>query len=117
MTDRTPSATPTQPAPIILCGPQAVGKTRRAESIANALGCERIVVDWNGRDQLRDGTLAITNAEFWWNEATNMVRELQADGQVVGLTQSGALVLVPQDLLADDLMTERRGCPIESAKP
>lgn len=48
----------------ILCGPQAVGKTRRAESIASALKCQFIQDDWNGRDPLRAGTLAITNAEY-----------------------------------------------------
>lgn len=48
----------------VLCGPQAVGKTRRAESIASALKCQFIQDDWNGRDPLRAGTLAITNTEY-----------------------------------------------------
>lgn len=64
MSDHTTATTSAKSAPIILCGPQAVGKTRHAESIANAFGCERIADDWNGRDELRDGTLAITNAEY-----------------------------------------------------
>lgn len=50
--------------PIILCGPQAVGKTRNALEIAAALRCDTIVDDWNGDDELRSGTLAITNADY-----------------------------------------------------
>lgn len=51
-------------APIILCGPQAVGKTRNAREIAAALGCDKIVDDWNGDDELSAGTLAITNTDY-----------------------------------------------------
>ena len=57
--------------------------------------------------------IAQEHAEFWHDQARNMVEELQADGKTVGITQSGALVLVPQDAPADDLMTERRGCMIQ----
>ena len=48
----------------ILCGPQAVGKTRHAEALAVALSCQFIQDDWNGIDPLRPATLAITNAEY-----------------------------------------------------
>lgn len=60
--------------------------------------------------------IAQQNAEFWHEQATNMVRELQADGETVGITQSGALVLVPQEPPADDLLVERRGQPIEASQ-
>ena len=47
--------------------------------------------------------IAQEHAEFWHDQATNMVEELQADGKTVGLTQNGDLVLAPQDAPADDL--------------
>ena len=47
----------------ILCGPQGVGKTQKAEQLV-LLGCQHIVDDWNGTDALRPGSLAITNAEY-----------------------------------------------------
>lgn len=49
----------------ILCGPPGIGKTRHAETLAELLGCRNIVDDWNGRDDLPAGTLAITHGEFF----------------------------------------------------
>lgn len=47
---------------VIVYGPQACGKTRNSEALKRHFGCDRIVDDWNGRDALRDGDLALTNA-------------------------------------------------------
>lgn len=48
----------------VLCGPQAIGKTRNSADFAALLGCDRIVDDWDGVEDLLGGTLAITNAEY-----------------------------------------------------
>lgn len=58
--------------------------------------------------------IAQEHAEFWHDQARNMVEELQADGKAIGIMQSGDLVLVPQDPPADDPLIERRGAPIDT---
>lgn len=45
----------------VLCGPQGIGKTRRADQLAAALGCTTVLDDWNGDRVLPDGVLAVTN--------------------------------------------------------
>jgi hypothetical protein len=49
---------------LILCGPQGIGKTRHASMLASLFGCGNIVDEWDGRDALPPGTLAITNADY-----------------------------------------------------
>lgn len=45
---------------VIVHGPMASGKTRHAEQLRRLFGCKRVVDNWNGRDQLRAGDLALT---------------------------------------------------------
>jgi hypothetical protein len=47
----------------ILSGPQGIGKTRHAAELASLLHCGNIVDEWDGREKLPQGTLAITNGE------------------------------------------------------
>ncbi len=54
----------TQKNIFIVCGPQGIGKTQLADALLSVLGCVFLVNDWNGTDELRPGTLAITNAEY-----------------------------------------------------
>ncbi len=48
---------------VIVHGPKASGKTRRAEELMRHYGCKRIIDEWDGRAPLRDGDLALTNME------------------------------------------------------
>lgn len=48
---------------IVIHGPQGCGKTRHAAALAAHFGAARIVDDWNGRDALQPGDLALTNCE------------------------------------------------------
>lgn len=76
----------------ILCGPQAIGKTRHAETLAAALSCAFIHDEWNGVDALRAGTLAITNAEYTMPEggvAFHVEDEAGIDVLVSLLQQAG----------------------------
>lgn len=45
----------------IIHGPQACGKTSAAGTFARRFGCSHLADDWNGRDPLPDGALALTN--------------------------------------------------------
>lgn len=47
--------------PLIVCAPQAAGKTRNAKLIMSAFGCVRLVDEWDGRQILAAGDLALTN--------------------------------------------------------
>ena len=47
----------------ILSRPQGIGKTRYAAELASLLQCTNIVDEWDGRKELPQGTLAITNVE------------------------------------------------------
>lgn len=48
----------------VLCGPQGIGKSRMSEIMAHAIGCNHIIDDWNGKDELRSGSLALTSTEY-----------------------------------------------------
>lgn len=45
---------------VIVYGPQASGKTRRASQLLKHFKCTRLVDDWNRTTKLRDGDLALT---------------------------------------------------------
>ena len=49
--------------PIIIVTPQGAGKTLNAQKLQQALGCTRIVDEWDGRSPLQPGDLALTNAD------------------------------------------------------
>lgn len=51
----------------VLYGTQGIGKSRSALKIANLLGCENVLDDWNGRDTVPDNALAITNGSHTLN--------------------------------------------------
>lgn len=51
------------------------------------------------------------NAEFWERHAHNLMRDVADIGETVGITRDGVIGVVHT---ADDLMTERRGQPIEA---
>jgi len=44
----------------VLCGPQGIGKTKRAAELAAALGCTTVLDDWDGAGRLPDRVLAVT---------------------------------------------------------
>lgn len=46
---------------VVVVAPEGAGKTKNASRIATALGCSRIVDDWNGKQPLQPGELALTN--------------------------------------------------------
>jgi predicted kinase len=46
---------------IILHGCQGAGKSKVAASLARRLGCTSVLDEWDGRQQLPRGALAITN--------------------------------------------------------
>lgn len=48
----------------VLCGPQGIGKTINSTQLADLLHCDHIIDDWDGRSDLRDGALAITNGDY-----------------------------------------------------
>lgn len=48
---------------VIIHGPMASGKTRRATQLLRHYKCKRIVDCWDGRQALMDGDLALTNME------------------------------------------------------
>ena len=48
--------------PIIIVAPQGAGKTKNAAALKEALGCCRVLDEWNGRDPLRPGDLLLMNA-------------------------------------------------------
>ena len=48
----------------VLSGPQGIGKTRHSATLARLLDASAIVDDWNGRDELSPGALAITSGDF-----------------------------------------------------
>jgi len=47
---------------VIVHGPMASGKTRRAQELMQHFGCTRLVDPWEGQ-QLQPGDLALTNRE------------------------------------------------------
>lgn len=47
----------------IIHGPQASGKSRRAQEFMRLYGCTRLVEEWDGKQPLRDGDLALTQME------------------------------------------------------
>lgn len=53
----------------IIHGPQGIGKTKYAEALFSMLRCVFLVDDWNGKDELRPGSLAITNGKYVMPEA------------------------------------------------
>lgn len=46
---------------IIIVAPQGAGKTTNAAVLREALGCARMVDNWDGRAPLEEGDLALTN--------------------------------------------------------
>lgn len=48
---------------VVIHGPQGCGKTRHAAALAAHFGDARVVDDWNGRDRLGPGDLALTSCE------------------------------------------------------
>lgn len=51
---------------IIICGPQASGKTRRSSQLLAHFGCKRIVDDWTGDPtDLKDGDIALTSNAYF----------------------------------------------------
>lgn len=46
---------------VIISAPQGAGKNRNAEALAGRFGCSRIVDEWDGRQALQPGDLALTN--------------------------------------------------------
>lgn len=48
------------PSSIIVIAPQAAGKTRHAAAIAKMFGCTSIVDEWDGKERLPHGALALT---------------------------------------------------------
>ena len=46
---------------VIVYGSQNIGKSRRGDQLMKHYGCKRLVDEWDGRQKLRDGDLAITN--------------------------------------------------------
>lgn len=47
--------------PVIIVAPQGAGKSRNANRLLAALGCKRLVDDWDGVTPLQSGDLALTN--------------------------------------------------------
>jgi len=64
----------------ILCGPQGIGKTQRAQELAKLLSCDYLVDCWDGVDPLRSGTLAVTNAIYNMPEGAVAFRVEDAAG-------------------------------------
>lgn len=52
-----------QPAPIIVFGPRACGKTRNKRVLAQMLGCGVVVDDWRPDQFLVPGALHLTDAD------------------------------------------------------
>ena len=47
---------------VVVYGPHACGKTRNAEALRKGFGLDRVIDDWNGRDQVpMRGALVLTN--------------------------------------------------------
>lgn len=48
----------------ILTGFLNIGKESQIDELSSLLGCHRIIDDWDGQEDLADGTLAITDSEY-----------------------------------------------------
>lgn len=46
---------------IVIYGPTGSGKTRNGEYLRNFFGAKRVVDEWDGKTELQDGDLALTN--------------------------------------------------------
>jgi hypothetical protein len=46
---------------VIIIAPQGTSPKTQVEAVAKHFGCSVIVDDWNGSDNLRPGSLALTN--------------------------------------------------------
>jgi hypothetical protein len=50
--------------PTIIIAQAGSGKTINAALLMQTLGCTRLVEEWDGKSVLRNGDLALTNADF-----------------------------------------------------
>lgn len=46
---------------VVVSAPQGAGKSRHAERLREMFGCRCIVDDWDGRSDVPDGALVLTN--------------------------------------------------------
>jgi len=72
---------------VIVHGPQACGKTRNARALAAALGCNKILDDWDGRTPIPHGALVLTSDEPPF-EARAKVLSFAAACKRAGITAS-----------------------------
>ena len=73
-----------------------------------------LAIELNARVERAEAEIerAWESAEFWQRNGMELQQALIDAGETLGLTQDGAIGVVRTD---DDLMTERRGRPIEDA--
>lgn len=63
------------PLSVIVYGPQACGKTRNAERLRKGFGLDRVMDDWDGREQIPPrGVLVLTNDFAAMNGVRNSER-------------------------------------------
>jgi hypothetical protein len=65
---------------VILCGPEGIGKSRHASVLASLLRCGNIVDEWDGRNALQPGTLAITNADYVMQSGSIAIQVADSNG-------------------------------------
>ena len=76
---------------VVLSGPQAIGKTMYATEIAKALGCTRIIDEWDGKtDHSADHALYITNAELVTLPVGASVVKVENESEILALIQRQA---------------------------
>lgn len=64
----------------VLVGPQGIGKSLNSYALGNSLGVSNVQYEWDGKSQIEDGTLAITNGEYVMPEGGVAFHVENADG-------------------------------------
>lgn len=68
--------------PVIIIALQGVGKSLNAAQLMSALGCSRVVEEWNGQTPLQPGDMALTCLD---------VPDLGMNYRVLSFTEAEAL--------------------------